>query len=204
MRSIILGIAGGTGSGKTFIVDNLLSIYNSNNINVINLDSYYKDLSHMGYQDRVKQNFDHPDSIDIDLIISHLKQISDGNDVDIPIYDFSNHVRLETTKTISQSNVIIVEGIFALHYMQLRKLYTLNVFIETSEDIRFQRRLSRDTKERGRTIGSIKDQFESTVIPMHEKFIGPSKQFADLIIDGNSNIINIIRSIKEKIDTYMI
>ena len=204
MRSIFLGIAGGTGSGKTFIVDNLLSIYNSNNINVINLDSYYKDLSHMGHQDRVKQNFDHPDSIDIDLIISHLKQISDGNDVDIPIYDFSNHVRLETTKTISQSNVIIVEGIFALHYMQLRKLYTLNVFIETSEDIRFQRRLSRDTKERGRTIGSIKDQFESTVLPMHKKFIGPSKQFADLIINGNSNIINIIRSIKEKIDTYMI
>ena len=204
MRSIILGIAGGTGSGKTFIVDNLLSIYNSNNINVINLDSYYKDLSHMGHQDRVKQNFDHPDSIDIDLIISHLKQISDGNDVDIPIYDFSNHIRLETTKTISQSNIIIVEGIFALHYMQLRKLYTLNVFIETSEDIRFQRRLSRDTKERGRTIGSIKDQFESTVLPMHKKFIGPSKQFADLIIDGNSNIINIIRSIKEKIDTYMI
>ena len=189
MRSIILGIAGGTGSGKTFIVDNLLSIYNSNNINVINLDSYYKDLSHMGHQDRVKQNFDHPDSIDIDLIISHLKQISDGNDVDIPIYDFSNHIRLETTKTISQSNVIIVEGIFALHYMQLRKLYTLNVFIETSEDIRFQRRLSRDTKERGRTIGSIKDQFESTVLPMHEKFIGPSKQFADLIIDGNSNCL---------------
>ena len=204
MRSIFLGIAGGTGSGKTFIVDNLLSIYNSNNINVINLDSYYKDLSHMGYQDRVKQNFDHPDSIDIDLIISHLKQISDGNDVDIPIYDFSNHIRLETTKTISQSNIIIVEGIFALHYMQLRKLYTLNVFIETSEDIRFQRRLSRDTKERGRTIGSIKDQFKSTVLPMHKKFIGPSKQFADLIIDGNSNIINIIRSIKEKIDTYMI
>ena len=204
MRSIFLGIAGGTGSGKTFIVDNLLSIYNSNNINVINLDSYYKDLSHMGHQDRVKQNFDHPDSIDIDLIISHLKQISDGNDIDIPIYDFSNHVRLETTKTISQSNVIIVEGIFALHYMQLRKLYTLNVFIETSEDIRFQRRLSRDTKERGRTLGSIKDQFESTVLPMHEKFIGPSKQFADLIIDGNNNIINIIRSIKEKIDTYMI
>ena len=204
MRSIFLGIAGGTGSGKTFIVDNLLSIYNSNNINVINLDSYYKDLSHMGYQDRVKQNFDHPDSIDIDLIISHLKQISDGNNIDVPIYDFSNHVRLETTKTISQSNVIIVEGIFALHYMQLRKLYTLNVFIETSEDIRFQRRLSRDKKERGRTIDSIKDQFESTVLPMHKKFIGPSKQFADLIIDGNNNIINIIRSIKEKVDTYMI
>ena len=204
MRSVILGIAGGTGSGKTFIVDNLVNAYTSNNINVINLDSYYKDLSHMGHQDRVKQNFDHPNSIDIDLIISHLKQISDGNDVDIPIYDFSNHIRLETTKTISQSNVIIVEGIFALHYMQLRKLYTLNVFIETTEDIRFQRRLSRDTKERGRSIGSIKDQFESTVLPMHEKFIGPSKQFADLIIDGNSNIINIIRSIKEKIDTYMI
>ena len=204
MRSVILGIAGGTGSGKTFIVDNLLSIYNSNNINVINLDSYYKDLSHMGHQDRVKQNFDHPDSIDIDLIISHLNQISDGNDIDIPIYDFSNHVRLESTKTISQSNVIIMEGIFALHYMQLRKLYTLNIFIETSDDIRFQRRLIRDTKERGRTIGSIKDQFESTVLPMHEKFIEPSKQFADMIIDGNSNIINIIKSIKEKIDTYMI
>ena len=204
MRPIILGIAGGTGSGKTFTVNNLLSSYPSNSISAINLDSYYKDLSHINYLDRVKQNFDHPRSIDIDLMTTHLKQLCKGDDIDIPIYDFSNHVRLETTKTISQSNVIIVEGIFALHYMQLRKLYTLNVFIETSEDIRFQRRLSRDTKERGRTIGSIKDQFESTVIPMHEKFIGPSKQFADLIIDGNSNIINIIRSIKEKIDTYMI
>ena len=203
MRSVILGIAGGTGSGKTFIADNLISIYNSNSINVINLDSYYKDLSHMGHQDRVKQNFDHPDSIDIDLIISHLNQISDGNDIDIPIYDFSNHVRLESTKTISQSNVIIMEGIFALHYMQLRKLYTLNIFIETSDDIRFQRRLIRDTKERGRTIGSIKDQFESTVLPMHEKFIEPSKQFADLIINGDNDITNIISSIKEKIDIFI-
>ena len=204
MKSVILGIAGGTGSGKTFIVNNLLSAYTSNHINAINLDSYYKDLSHMDHRDRAKQNFDHPDSIDIELIISHLKHISNGNDIDIPTYDFSNHVRLKTTKTISQSNVIVVEGIFALHYMQLRKLYTLNVFIETSENIRFQRRLSRDTQERGRAIGSIKNQFESTVLPMHEKFIGPSKQFADLIIDGNSNIKNIIRSIKEKIDTYMI
>tara|TARA_A100000164_G_scaffold3789_1_gene3315 strand:+ start:51 stop:527 length:477 start_codon:yes stop_codon:yes gene_type:complete len=158
----------------------------------------------MDHRDRAKQNFDHPDSIDIELIISHLKHISNGNDIDIPTYDFSNHVRLETTTTISQSNVIIVEGIFALHYMQLRKLYTLNVFIETSKDIRFQRRLNRDTKERGRTIDSIKDQFESTVLPMHEKFIRPSKRFADLIIDGDSNIKNIIRSIKEKVDTYMI
>ena len=204
MKSVILGIAGGTGSGKTFIVNNLLSSYTSNHINAINLDSYYKDLSHMDHRDRAKQNFDHPDSIDIELIISHLKHISNGNDIDIPTYDFSNHVRLETTTTISQSNVIIVEGIFALHYMQLRKLYTLNVFIETSKDIRFQRRLNRDTKERGRTIDSIKDQFESTVLPMHEKFIRPSKRFADLIIDGDSNIKNIIRSIKEKVDTYMI
>tara|TARA_E500000331_G_C17171858_1_gene676495 strand:+ start:120 stop:734 length:615 start_codon:yes stop_codon:yes gene_type:complete len=204
MKSVILGIAGGTGSGKTFIVNNLLSSYTSNHINAINLDSYYKDLSYMDHRDRAKQNFDHPDSIDIELIISHLKHISNGNDIDIPTYDFSNHVRLETTTTISQSNVIIVEGIFALHYMQLRKLYTLNIFIETSKDIRFQRRLNRDTKERGRTIDSIKDQFESTVLPMHEKFIRPSKRFADLIIDGDSNIKNIIRSIKEKVDTYMI
>ena len=157
----------------------------------------------MDHQERVKQNFDNPNSIDIELVISHLKQISGGNDIGIPAYDFSNHVRLETTKTISQSNIIIVEGIFALHYMQLRNLYTLKVFLETAEDIRFQRRLIRDTRERGRTIDSIKNQFESTVLPMHKRFIEPSKQFADLIIDGNSNIVNIIRNIKEKIDTYM-
>ena len=203
MRPIILGVAGGTGSGKTFTVNNLLSTYPSNSINAINLDSYYKDLSHINYLDRVKQNFDHPRSIDINLMTTHLKQLCKGDDIDIPIYDFSNHIRLDSTHSISQSKIIIVEGIFALHYKQLRKLYTLKIFIETPEDIRFERRLIRDTRERGRTINSVKKQFELTVLPMHEKFIEPSKQFADLIINGDNDITNIISSIKEKIDIFI-
>ena len=203
MRPIILGMAGGTGSGKTYTVNKLLEIYSVDNITTIGQDSYYKDLRHIDYKDRIGQNFDHPDSIDIELFENHLKQISLGADINIPIYDFSNHVRLYETKTISQSKIIIVEGIFALHYPQLRKLYTIKIFIETPENVRFNRRLNRDIKERGRTIKSVKKQYETTVLPMHEEFIEPSKKHAEIIINGNDDVKGSLDIIKVRIDSLI-
>ena len=196
MNIIILGIAGGTGSGKTYSVKNLLKEYPSDNIVSISIDSYYKDLSHINYKKRIKQNFDHPDSIDINLLEHHLEQASKGHEISIPIYDFTNHIRIGKTSSISNVKIIIVEGIFALHYSQLRKLYTLKIFMDTQESIRFERRLVRDVKERGRTIKSIKDQYNSTVLPMHNKYIEPSKKFSDLVLNGEDNINVIINRIK--------
>ena len=204
MRPIILGISGGTGAGKTFTVNNLLEAYPEGDNISINLDSYYKDLIHMDYRDRIKQNFDHPSSIDIDLIEDHLRQVTEGSDINVPTYDFSKHIRLKETRTISKSKIIILEGIFALHYAQLRKLYMIKIFIETPEIIRFERRLHRDVRERGRTLESVKKQYDSTVLPMHEKFIEPSKKYADLIINGNDDINMIINNIKERINLFVI
>ena len=204
MRPIILGMAGGTGSGKTYTVNRLLEIYSVEEIAAIGQDSYYKDLGHIDYNKRIRQNFDHPDSIDIDLFEDHLKKISIGEDINVPIYDFSNHVRLEETRTISQCKIIIVEGIFALHYPQLRKLYTIKIFMDTSEKLRFQRRIERDTKERGRTLESVESQYYSSVKPMHKKFIEPSKLYADIIINGNNDIKNNIELIAPKINSILL
>ncbi|MFL2983314.1 MAG: uridine kinase [Candidatus Neomarinimicrobiota bacterium] len=204
MKSIILGVAGGTGSGKTYIVSKLLDIYSSEHITTIGQDSYYKDLKNIDYSNRKRQNFDHPDSIDIELFEKQLKQISIGLDINIPIYDFSKHVRLSNFKTISQCKIIIVEGLFALHYSQLRKLYTMKIFIDTPEKVRFKRRLNRDVKERGRTIKSVKKQYQTTVLPMHKKFIAPSKKHADVIINGDNDSIDSIDNIKVRIDSLIL
>ena len=200
MNITVLGIAGGTGSGKTYAVKSLLNEYPQNSILAISMDSYYKDLSHINYKRRVEQNFDHPDSIDINLLENHLEQASKGDKISIPIYDFSNHVRLGKTISISNAKIIIVEGIFALHFSQLRKLYTLKLFMDTPESTRLKRRLVRDVRERGRTIKSIKDQYNSTVLPMHNKYVEPSKIFSDLILDGEGNIKDITNRIEELIE----
>ena len=199
MNITVLGIAGGTGSGKTYAVKSLLNEYPKNSVLAISMDSYYKDLSHINYKKRVEQNFDHPDSIDVNLLENHLKQASKGNKVNIPIYDFSNHVRLGETVSISNAKIIIVEGIFALHFSQLRKFYTLKIFMDTPENVRLERRLFRDVKERGRTVKSIMDQYNTTVLAMHNKYVEPSKIFSDLILDGEDNINNIVNKIEELI-----
>ena len=199
MNITVLGIAGGTGSGKTYAVKSLLNEYPQNSVLAISMDSYYKDLSHINYKRRVEQNFDHPDSIDINLLEKHLEQASKGNKINIPIYDFSNHVRLGETVSISNAKIIIVEGIFALHFSQLRKLYTLKIFMDTPENVRLERRLFRDVKERGRTVKSIMDQYNTTVLAMHNRYVEPSKIFSDLILDGEDNINSIINKIEELI-----
>ncbi len=200
MKPEVIGISGGTGSGKTFLTKKIIETSMTTNIAVIEQDAYYKDLSHMPYEDRIKQNFDHPDSIDVDLFETQLQQLINGKAIKIPTYDFSNHIRSNKTKEIPYSSIIIVEGIFVLYYLQLRKLYTIKVFIDTSEKVRFQRRMDRDIKERGRTPESVKLQYDSTVSPMHEKYIEPSKDHADLIVQEEYDLKDVINMINTKID----
>ena len=203
MKTIIIGIGGRTGSGKTSLAKGILAEYGEGEVVVIEQDSYYNDLSHIIYEERVDQNYDHPDSIDIDLFESHLQQLLDGKTIAIPMYDFSTHVRMDKTTPITQHHVIVVEGILALHYPQLRKLFTINIFVDTPADIRFIRRLTRDIHERGRTPESVNKQYLSTVRPMHEQFVEPSKYYADLIIpEGGENKVAIYL-IRTKIDSIL-
>ena len=197
MNTIIIGIAGGTGSGKTSLAKEILSEYGEGEVAVIEQDSYYNDLSHILYEERVIQNYDHPDSIDIELFESHLHGLLNGESVNVPTYDFSTHVRMEKTTTITPHHVIVVEGILTLHYTQLRDLFAIKIFVDTPADIRFIRRLTRDIHERGRTPDSVNKQYLATVRPMHNQFVEPSKYFADLIIpEGGENkvAVDLIRT----------
>ena len=188
MNTILIGIAGGTGSGKTALAKRIIADYGAEEVEVMEQDSYYKDLSHIPYEERETQNYDHPDSIDIALFENHLTSLLSGNSVQVPSYDFSAHVRRKKSHTITPHHVIVVEGILVLHYTQLRNLFSLKVFVDTPADIRYIRRLNRDIKERGRTIESVADQYLKTVRPMHEQFVEPSKYFADIIApEGGKN-----------------
>jgi len=191
-KSIIIGISGGTGSGKTSIAKQLLIEYGAGEVVVIEQDSYYKDLSDMNLKERRKQNFDHPTAIDIDLFSQHLIQLLKGLEIEVPIYDFSLHTRLPKIRKVSAHHVIVVEGIHALHFSVLRELMDIKIYVETPADIRFIRRLTRDVKERGRTVQSVIDQYLKTVRTMHEQFVETSKFYADIIIpEGGENKVAI-------------
>jgi uridine kinase len=197
MNTIIIGIAGGTGSGKTSLAKGILAEYGQGEVAVIEQDSYYKDLSHKLPKERAQHNFDHPDAIDIDLFQDHLKKLIDGKPIQIPGYDFLNHVRTDKTMSVTPHHVVVVEGILALHYSQLRELFAIKIFVETPADIRFIRRLTRDIKERGRTPELVNEQYLATVRPMHEQFVEPSKYYADIIVpEGGQNkvAIDLIRT----------
>ena len=188
MNTILIGIAGGTGSGKTALAKRIIADYGAEEVEVMEQDSYYKDLSHIPYEERETQNYDHPDSIDIALFENHLTSLLSGNSVQVPSYDFSAHICKKKSRTITPHHFIVVEGILVLHYTQLRNLFSLKVFVDTPADIRYIRRLNRDIKERGRTIESVAGQYLKTVRPMHEQFVEPSKYFADIIVpEGGEN-----------------
>ena len=200
MNSIIVAIAGGTGSGKSYLARNLANTYPKKQILIIEQDSYYKDISNLDYEDRCKQNFDHPDAIDSFLIENNLKQLLSGKTIYSPKYNFFKHLREKEGEKTTQRPIIIMEGILLLHYIKLHKFYTLKVFVETPEHIRINRRIERDIQFRGRTKNCIEKQYYSTVKPMHEKFVQPSKSFSDIIIDGTDTINKSINQIKSKID----
>lgn len=194
--SILIGIAGGTGSGKTSIAKYLLKEFDNDRLIVIQQDSYYKDNSNLPMDKRNQQNFDHPDAIDIELFNKQLVSLLNGKPVKIPIYDFSTHNRIEQQQFVKSSKIIVIEGILTLYFESLRKLMDIKVFIDVPNKIRFKRRLSRDIEKRGRTLMSVTNQYQSTVQPMYEQFVEPSKNFADMIItDGVKN--------KKAIDTLI-
>ncbi|MFC1535837.1 uridine kinase [Candidatus Neomarinimicrobiota bacterium] len=203
-KSILIGIAGGTGSGKTSISKELRREYGRGEVVVIQQDSYYKDLSHMKLEDRQHQNFDHPDAIDVGLFHDQITDLLNNKAINIPIYDFTTHTRSTEKNTINPHHVIVLEGILALHYTSLRQLMNIKIYVETPADIRFIRRLKRDIKERGRTTQSVIDQYLSTVRPMHDQFVEPSKYYADVIIpEGGENRV-AIDLIRTKINSILL
>ena len=203
LSPILIGIAGGTGSGKTSIAKKLLEEYGNGDVVVIEQDAYYRDISNITMEDRQLQNFDHPDAIDIELFNQQLISLIKGQIVEVPIYDFSTHSRLKDTKTVHPHRVIIVEGILTLHYTILRELMDIKVFVDTPNDIRFIRRISRDIDKRNRTVESVIDQYLKTVRPMHEQFVEPSKYFADIIIPEGSKNKVAIDLIRTKINSIL-
>ena len=185
---LVIGIAGGSGSGKTTVAQEILERVGPSRIAFLQHDSYYKDLSGLPPTQRAEVNFDHPNSLETELLIQHIAALRDGRPVEVPIYDFSAHSRTDRTFTVQPRGVILVEGILIFTEPALREMFDVKIFVDTDSDLRFIRRLERDLAERGRTTESVIKQYQSTVRPMHMEFVEPSKRYADVIIpEGGFN-----------------
>jgi len=195
---LIIGIAGGTGCGKTTVVNQILNELPEGEVGVISQDSYYLDTTHLIYEDRVKINFDHPRSIDFELLVSHLGELKNNNPINQPIYSFVKHNRTGDTVLTHPRKVMIVEGILILTNPELRDLFDIKIFVHADSDERLIRRLKRDIAERGRNIEEVLSRYQNTLKPMHDQFIEPMKEFADIIIPNNKYntvAIDIVRTI---------
>lgn len=195
---LIIGIAGGTGSGKTTVVQQIIKQLPENEVCVISQDSYYKDTSHLSYEERVKINFDHPNSIDFSLLVKHLEALRNGETFEQPVYSFVEHNRTGETVTTYPKKVIIVEGILILTNPEIREMFDIKVYVHADSDERLIRRLKRDIAERGRDLDEVLSRYQTTLKPMHQQFIEPTKEFADIIIPTNrynTVAVNLIRSI---------
>jgi uridine kinase len=184
---MIIGICGGTGSGKTTIARAIVDAVGRENVVLVEQDSYYRNLADMPLDERHQANFDHPDSIDSDMLVNHLIRLKQGLVVEMPLYDFKTHTRSDEIEIIRPKQVVIVEGILIFAEPRVLDLLDMRVFVDTPDDIRFIRRLRRDIAERGRTVDSVIDQYYRTVRPMHFEFVEPSKRHADIIIPEGSN-----------------
>ena len=195
---LILGIAGGTGCGKTTVVNQIVEQLPKDEVGVISQDSYYNDLSHMSREERTKINFDHPNSIDFNLLIEHIDQLREGKTVDTPIYSFVEETRMKETIPTPPRKVMIVEGILVLSNPKLRDMFDIKIFVHADSDERLIRRLQRDTKERGHDLDKVLSRYQTAVKPMHLQFIEPSKEFADIIIPNNrynTVAVDVVRTI---------
>jgi uridine kinase len=191
-RRILIGIAGGSASGKTLVAERITGELGSRKVVILKQDSYYRDISHMSLEERRRQNFDHPDAFDRELLAEQLRVLLQGGAVRMPVYDFKRHLRLKKTIPIAGCRILIVEGILLLDDPVLRALMDIKVYIDTDPDIRLLRRIQRDVTERGRTLESVIEQYNGTVRPMHLQFVDPSKRFADIIIpEGGHNEVAI-------------
>lgn len=191
-RPILIGITGGTGSGKSTIAKEIYNRFNENCIAMIEQDSYYKDQSNLSFEERVKTNYDHPDAFDTALLVEQLKMLMEGKSIEKPIYDFEMHNRKKETIKVESREIIIVEGILILQEPDLRSLLDIKIYVDTDADVRIIRRIIRDMNERGRTLNSVINQYLNVVRPMHMQFIEPSKRYADIIIpEGGHNKVAI-------------
>jgi uridine kinase len=192
MRPIILGVAGGSGSGKTTVVRGIVRALGGDEVTVIHHDSYYRDTSHLTQEARYAINYDHPDSLETELLVEHLRELRAGRGVAVPLYDFSAHTRLAEREHVEPRKVIIVDGLLILWDPALRALMDIKVYVDTDADLRFIRRLERDIRERGRSTESVIQQYTRTVRPMHLEFVEPSKRYADVIVpEGGHNLVAI-------------
>ncbi|APT72716.1 uridine kinase [Thermosipho sp. 1063] len=178
----VIGIGGGTGSGKTTVAQKIHEIIGKENSVILPMDNYYKDMSHISLEERKKYNYDHPNMMESSLLVMHLNKLLSSKSIKLPEYDFKIYSRTGKFTILEPKPVIIVEGIFALYYEDLRKVYDLSIFVDAESDVRFIRRLERDIKERGRTLESVVEQYLNMVKPMHDAYVEPSKKYADLII----------------------
>ncbi|MBU0278409.1 MULTISPECIES: uridine kinase [unclassified Gemella] len=204
-KPLVIGIVGGSGSGKTTVTKRIIEELTKDKVVLIEQDYYYKDQSHMTMEERIKTNYDHPDAFDNEYLCSQLKELIAGKTVEMPRYDYVNHTRSKETVIQESKEVIILEGLFGLYSKTIREFLDIKIFVDTPSDIRILRRLLRDMNERGRSVESVINQYLTSVRPMHEQYIQPTKQYADIIIpDGGYNdiavdiLITKIKSILEK------
>lgn len=192
-QAVIIGIAGGSASGKTSIAKQLYDYFKGHHkVKILKQDDYYKDQSYLSFEERAKTNYDHPFAFDTDLLVEHLKKLKKKERIEKPTYDYTLHTRSSVTEVIEKRDVIILEGIFVLAEPSIRELCDILVYVDTDSDIRFIRRLKRDIEERGRSLQSVCEQYLTTVRPMHEQFIEPSKKYAHIIIpEGGSNHVAV-------------
>ena len=195
---LIIGITGGTGCGKTTVVNQIVNELSAEDVTVISQDSYYKDLSHLTFEQRTQINFDHPNSIDFDLLKAHLLALKAGKTIDTPTYSFVEHNRTKETVLVKPTNVVIVEGILIFSHPDIRDLFNIKIFVHADSDERLIRRIKRDITERGRDVEEVLNRYQNTLKPMHMQFIEPMKEFADIIIPNNrynTVAIDIIKTI---------
>ena len=195
---LIIGITGGTGCGKTTVVNQIINELPENEVGVISQDAYYNDLSHLTMEERVKVNFDHPNSIDFELLAAHLEALKKGNSIAQPEYSFVAHNRTNNTVKTDPRKVMIVEGILIMSHPELRDLFDIKIFVHADSDERLMRRLKRDLQERGRDLEEVLNRYQTTLKPMHDQFIEPAKEFADIIIPNNhynTVAVDIVRTI---------
>ena len=186
-RPFVIAIAGGSGSGKTTIAQSVVEIVGSDLVSLIQQDAYYRDQNHLTFDERVSINYDHPDSLENELLVRHLEQLRSGRSIERPVYDFATHTRTDQTVALEPVAVIVVEGILVLAEPELREQFDLRIYIDTDADMRLIRRLQRDIVERRRTVEAVLSQYEETVRPMHLQFVEPSKRYADIIVPEGYN-----------------
>lgn len=202
-KPLIIGVAGGSGSGKTTVVNTISKTLGANKHLLLQHDFYYRDLKHLPFEERIKHNFDHPASLETELLIRHINALSEGYPIEVPQYNFSKHIRKEETTSFTPKDVILIDGILIFSEPDLLELMDVKIFVDTDDDIRLLRRLKRDINERGRSVESVIEQYQKFVRPMHLEFVQPSKRYADVIIPrGGKNKVAldmVLALINEKV-----